>query len=166
VITRGGTEDQARDLVTKIYEQTPVLDSGARGSTTTFVQKKVGDVHLTWENEAHLEVNEANGELELVYPPVSFLAEPPLAVVDDNVDRKGTRAAAEAYLRWVYTDEGQEVAAKNFYRPTNAAILAKHSSTFPPLRLFPVTAFEKDWDVATRKFFGEGGVFDQIYQPH
>jgi sulfate/thiosulfate-binding protein len=165
VVTRGGTEEQARELITKIYQQTPVLDTAARGSTTTFVQKEIGDVHLTWENEAHLEVKESGGELEIVYPQTSFLAQPPLALVDANVDRKGTRAAAEAYLRWVFSDEGQEIAAKNFYRPTNPAILAKHASTFPNIQVFPVAALGESWDVVNRKFFGEGGVFDQIYKP-
>ena len=107
--------------MTKLYKQVPVLDSGARGATTTFVQKKIGDVHLAWENEAHLEVREAKGELELVYPPISIRAEPHVAVVDANVDRKGTRAAAEAYLKFLYTDEAQEIIAKHFYRPTNEA---------------------------------------------
>ena len=108
-----------------------MLDSGARGATTTFVQKQIGDVHLAWENEAHLEVREAKGELELVYPPISIRAEPHVAVVDANVDRKNTRAAAEAYLKFLYTDEAQEIIAKHFYRPTNAAILKKHAATFP-----------------------------------
>jgi sulfate transport system substrate-binding protein len=129
------------------------------------VQKGIGDVHLTWENEAHLEVKEAGGDLEIVYPPTSFLAQPPLAVIDANVDRKGTRAAAEAYLKWVYTDEGQEIAAKNFYRPTNPVVLAKHAATFPNIALFPVTALGESWDAVNKKFFGDGGVFDQIYKP-
>ena len=106
--------------MTKLYKQVPVLDSGARGATTTFVQKKIGDVHLAWENEAHLEVREAKGELDLVYPPISIRAEPHVAVVDANVDRKKTRAAAEAYLKYLYTDEAQEIIAKHFYRPINA----------------------------------------------
>jgi len=164
---KGGSDEEALALVTSIYEKTPVLDAAARGSTTTFVQKKIGDVHLTWENEAHLEARESGGELEIIYPSSSFLAQPPLAVVDANVDRKGTRAAADAYLRWVYTDEGQEVAAKNFYRPTNAAILAKHSATFPAIKLFPITTVDPGgWDTVNKRFFAEGGVFDQIYKPH
>ena len=165
VITRGGTEEQARELVAKIYERTPVLDTGARGSTTTFVQKGIGDVHLTWENEAKLEVKESNGTLEIVYPPTSFLAEPPLAVVDANVDSKGTRAVAEAYLRWVFTPEGQEVVARNFYRPTNPEVLARHAGDFPRIELFPITAVAPDWDAANKRFFGEGGVFESIYKP-
>ena len=163
---RGGSDEEALALVTAIYRKTPVLDAAARGSTTTFVRKQIGDVHLTWENEAHLEVRESGGELEIVYPSSSFLAEPPLAVVDANVDRKGTRAAAEAYLRWVYSDEGQELVAKNFYRPTNPAILAKHVSTFPALELFPITAIDPaGWDAVNQRFFAEGGLFDRIYQP-
>ena len=117
--------------MTKLYKQVPVLDSGARGATTTFVQKQIGDVHLAWENEAHLEVREAKGELELVYPPISIRAEPHVAVVDANVDRKKTRAAAEAYLKFLYTDEAQEIIAKHFYRPSNEAILKKHAATLP-----------------------------------
>jgi sulfate transport system substrate-binding protein len=126
VVLRGGSEADARAFVTRLYRQVPVLDTGARGATTTFVQKGIGDVHLAWENEAHLEVREANGELEIVYPPISIKAEPHVAVVDANVDRHGTRAAAEAYLSYAYSDEAQEVVAQHFYRPGNAAILAKH----------------------------------------
>ena len=117
--------------MTKLYKQVPVLDSGARGATTTFVQRKIGDVHLAWENEAHLEVQEAKGDLEIVYPPISIRAEPHVAVVDDNVDRKKTRAAAEAYLKFLYTDAGQEIIAKHFYRPNNQAVLKKHAAIFP-----------------------------------
>ncbi len=151
--------------VTQLYQQVPVLDSGARGASTTFVQKKIGDVHLAWENEAHLEVREAKGELDLIYPPISIRAEPHVAVVDENVDRKKTRPAAEAYLKYVYTDEVQEVAAKHFYRPSNQAILNKHAETFPEVRLFPVTDIAKDFADAHQQFIGEGGVFDSIYKP-
>ena len=165
VIAGGGSESQARELVTKLYKQTPVLDSGARGSTTTFVQKNIGDVHLSWENEARLEVAEAAGDLELVYPSVSILAEPPVAWVDANVKRKGTRDAAEAYLRFLYTDEGQEIIAKNFYRPINEAVLKKHASSFPDIKLFPITTVAKDWNDAYATFFADGKIFDTIYQP-
>jgi len=137
VTERGGTPQQAEEFVTKLYKQVPVLDPAARGSTTTFAQKKIGDVHLTWENEAHLELAEFPGQLELVYPPLSFLAEPPLAVVDANVKRKGTREVAEAYLNFAYTDEGQELIAKNFYRPTKPETLKKYVATFPEIKLFP-----------------------------
>jgi sulfate/thiosulfate transport system substrate-binding protein len=165
VVLRGGSRDDAVDYVTRLYKQVPVLDSGARGATTTFVQKKIGDVHLAWENEAHLEVQEAKGELDLVYPPISIRAEPHVAVVDDNVDRKKTRAAAEAYLKFTYTDEGQEIAAKHFYRPSNEAILKKHAPTFPELRLFAVTEIAQDFADAHKQFIAEGGVFDSIYKP-
>jgi sulfate transport system substrate-binding protein len=161
---RGGSEEEARNLVTKIYRQTPVLDSGARGSTTTFAQKKIGDVHLTWENEASLEVKEADGELELVYPPLSIRAEPHVAVVDANVRRKGREAIARAYLEFLYTEEAQEVIARHRYRPIDENTLHKHAKEFPEVQLFPVTSVAKDWDDAQKRFFGEGGVFDQIYQ--
>src|SRR6188768_3482974 len=115
VVLRGGSRDQAVDYVTRLYKQVPVLDSGARAATTTFVQKRIGDVHLAWENEAQLEVKEAAGSLELVYPPISIRAEPHVAIVDKNVDRRKSRAAAEAYLKFLYTDEAQEIIARNFY---------------------------------------------------
>lgn len=165
LIQQRGSEQEALEYVTHLYRQTPVLDSGARGSTVTFAQKKIGDVHLTWENEAHLEVQESAGELELVYPPASIRAEPHVAVVDANVRRKGTQAAADAYLRFLYTDLAQEVIARHFYRPINAAILQKHAATLPDIRLFPITSFIKGWDDAQQKFFAERGVFDRIYQP-
>jgi sulfate/thiosulfate-binding protein len=164
VVVRGGSEQDAKEFVTKLYKQVPVLDSGARGSTTTFVQKRIGDVHLAWENEAHLEVQEAGGELEIVYPPVSIRAEPRPAVVDANVKRKGTADAAQAYLKFLYTDEGQEIIAKSFYRPTNPAILAQHAAAFPDVKLFPITALAKDWADAQKKFIADGGVFDGIYK--
>jgi sulfate transport system substrate-binding protein len=164
VIRRGGSEADAWDFIGKLYQQTPVLDSGARGSTTTFAQKKIGDVHITWENEAHLEVAEARGELEIVYPPLSIRAEPHVAIVDTNVRRKGTEAAAEAYLRFLYTDEAQEIIARHFYRPSNAAILQTHAETLQAIELFPITTVARDWDEAQQKFFAEGGVFDVLYQ--
>jgi sulfate transport system substrate-binding protein len=165
VVVRGGSRDDAVNYVTQLYKQVPVLDSGARGASTTFVQKKIGDVHLAWENEAHLEVQEAKGELDLIYPPISIRAEPHVAIVDDNVDRKKTRAVAEAYLKFTYSDEGQEIAAKHFYRPSNEAILKKHAETFPALRLFPVTDIAQSFADAHEQFIAEGGVFDNIYKP-
>jgi sulfate transport system substrate-binding protein len=165
VTERGGSEAEALGFVTKLYEHTPVLDLGARASTVTFVQKKIGDVHLAWENEAHLEVQEAGGEVEIVYPPISFLAEPQVAWVDANVKRKGTEAAAKAYLEFLYTDEGQEIIAKHFYRPTNPAILARYKSRFPDIKLFPVTAVARNWDDAYDKYFGDGKLFDSFYKP-
>ena len=165
VVSRGGSEADALEYVTKLYKQVPVLDSGARGSTTTFAQKKLGDVHLTWENEARLEVQEAGGELEIVNPPTSILATPTVAVVDANAKRHGTEAAAKAYLEYLYTDDGQEIIAKNFYRPVKPEVLARHKADFPDVKLFPVTTVAKDWNDAFAKFFGEGKVFDSIYKP-
>jgi sulfate transport system substrate-binding protein len=165
VVLRGGSRQDAVDYVTALYKHVPVLDSGARGATTTFAQKQVGDVQLAWENEAQLEVREAKGELEVVYPAISIRAEPHVAVVDDNVDRKKTRAAAEAYLKFLYTDEGQEIIARHFYRPSNQAVLAKHAATFPKLRLFDITEIAKDFEDAHKQFIGDGGVFDAIYKP-
>jgi sulfate transport system substrate-binding protein len=164
VLRHAGSEKEALDFVTWLYRHVPVLDSGARGATTTFAQKKIGDVHLTWENEAYLEVEEAHGELELVYPPASIRAEPYVAVVDANVDRKGTRAAAEKYLRFLYTDEAQEIIARHHYRPSNADVLKKHAE-LRDLDLFPVSTVARDWGEAQQKFFADGGVFDGIYKP-
>src|SRR5262245_25146031 len=138
VVLRGGSKQDAREFVTKLYKQVPVLDSGARGATTTFVQRQIGDVHLAWENEARLEVQEAKGELDVIFPPISIRAEPHVAVVDANVDRKKTRAAAEAYLKYLYTDPAQEIIAKRFYRPSNEAVLKRNSATFPGIRLFSI----------------------------
>ena len=163
VILNGGNEDQAKAYITQLYKQVPILDTGARGATTTFAQKGQGDVHLTWESEAHLEVDEAKGELEIVFPPQSILAEPHIAVVDSNVDRKGTRAAAESYLKFLYTPEGQDIIAKHYYRPTTPEALAKHADRFPQIKIFSVLDISKSWDEAQAKFFADGGLFDQIY---
>jgi sulfate transport system substrate-binding protein len=165
VVTRGGSEADALAFVKKLYEQTPVLDLGARASTTTFVQKKIGDVHLSWENEAQLEVKEANGAVEIVYPPTSFLAEPHVAIVTKNAERKGSLEASKAYLEFLYTPEGQEIIAKNFYRPTNPEVLAKYRSQFPELKLFKIDAVARSWDDASSKYFGDGGAFDGFYKP-
>lgn len=165
VVLRGGSHDDAVQFLTQLYHNVPVLDSGARGSTTTFVQKKIGDVHLAWENEAHLEVKEAAGQLELVYPPISIRAEPHVAVVDGNVDRKGTRAAAEAYLKFLYTEEAQETIAKHYYRPGNASVLQKHAATFPAVKLFAIGEIGAGWEDVHAKLVGEGSVFDGIYKP-
>jgi sulfate transport system substrate-binding protein len=163
VVLRGGSHEDAIDYVAKLYKQVPVLDSGARGASTTFVQRKIGDVHLAWENEAHLEVREAKGELELVYPPISIRAEPHVAVVDANVDRKGTRKEAEAYLKFAYTDQAQEIIARHFYRPSNESVLAKHAAVFPAIRLFDIGEIASDFHDAHQQFISEGGVFDRIY---
>jgi sulfate transport system substrate-binding protein len=164
VMLRGGTRQQAVDYLTKLYKQVPVLDSGARAATTTFVQKRIGDVHLAWENEAHLEVKEAGGALELIYPPISIRAEPHVAVVDKVVDRKKTRAAAEAYLKFLYTPEAQEIIAQNFYRPTDPVVLKKHAKTFPEVKMFRITDIGKSWTDMFKQLVGDGGVFDSIYK--
>ena len=165
VVLRGGSRDQAVDYVTRLYKQVPVLDSGARGATTTFVQKKIGDVHLAWENEAQLEVEEAKGSVEIVYPPTSFLAEPYVAVVTKNAEKKKSLDASKAYLEFLYTPEGQEIIANNHYRPTDPAVLAKHKREFPDMALFKIDAGAKSWDDATAKYFADGGVFDSFYKP-
>lgn len=165
VVLRGGSREDAVAYVTNLYKRVPVLDSGARGASTTFVQKGIGDVHVAWENEAHLEVREAKGELDLVYPPISIRAEPHVTVVDKNVDRKKTRAAAEAYLKYLYTDEAQEIIARHYYRPGNARVLKAHAATFPDMKLFSVTEIARDFQDAHRQFTGDGGVFDAIYKP-
>lgn len=159
------SEEAALAYVTKLYHQVPVLDTAARGSTATFALRKIGDVHLTWENEAHLEIQERPGEMEIVYPSSSIRAEPPVAVVDANVDRKGTRSAAVAYLKYLYSEEAQETVAKHHFRPSNPKILERHAATFPAIRLFAISAFAADWDEAQNKFFANGAVFDSIYRP-
>ncbi len=165
VVLRGGSEKEATEFVTNLYKHVPVLDSGARAATTTFAQKKIGDVHLTWENEAFFEVREAGGELEIVYPSLSIRAEPRVAIVDANVDRKKTRAAAEAYLKFLYTPEAQEIIAKNYYRPYKPEILHKYSKSFQSVELFTIQQIAADWSEAEKRFFADGGVFDQIYNP-
>ena len=160
----GGTDSDARNFVTQLYRQVPVLDTGARGATSTFAQKGIGDVHLTWENEAHLEITESGGELELIYPSLSILAEPHIALVDQNVDRRGTREMARKYIEFLYTSDGQAIIARHFYRPTDPVVLKKNRASFPDLKLFPITDIAKDWDDAQAKFFADGGEFDQIYE--
>lgn len=161
----GGDEAKTRAFVTQLYKQVPVLDTGARGSTITFVNNKLGDVLLAWENEAFLALKEEGGDnLEIVVPSLSILAEPPVTVVDKNVDRKGTRELAEAYLNYLYSDEGQRIAAKHFYRPRNAAIAAEFSKQFPALELVTIDGAFEGWNSAQPKFFGDGGIFDQIYR--
>jgi sulfate/thiosulfate-binding protein len=162
VLHKGGTEADALAFVTEIYKKTPVLDTGARGSSTTFAQKGIGDVQITWENEAYLSVEETGGEVEIVYPSSSILAEPHVAVVDRNVDRHGTRKLAQSYLEFLYTPEVQAVIAKHHYRPTTAAA-AGALATLPKIDIFPVTIVSPDFDAATERFFKDGKVFDQIY---
>ena len=164
VLRAGGSEADAEAFITSMYRQTLVLDTAARGSAMTFAQKGIGDVHLTWENEAHLEVKEAVGNLEIIYPKRSIKAEPHVALVDANVDRKGTRAAAEAYLHYLYTPDAQEIIAKNYHRPFNNEVLARHREVFRDIELFEITAIAKSWDEAQKRFFADDGVFDRIYQ--
>jgi sulfate/thiosulfate transport system substrate-binding protein len=163
----GKNEAAARDFVTKLYKNVPVLDSGARGSTTTFVERGIGDVLLSWENEAMLSVKELGPDkFQIVVPSVSILAEPPVAVVDKVVDKKGTRAVAEAYLQYLYTPEGQEIAARNFYRPRLDSVAKKYASAFPKIKLFTLDEVVGDWTKTQSIHFADGGVFDQIYQPN
>jgi sulfate/thiosulfate-binding protein len=163
VIYRGGTEDQARDLVQKIYQNVTTLGDGSRDSTNTFELAKEGDVHLTWENEAIREVGESKGDLEIVYPPVSIRAEPSVALIDANVSKHHLETAATAYLNYLFSEEAQEIFAKDGYRPFNPEILAKHQDLLPNITLFPITLIAKDWDDAQAKFFGDNGVFDVIH---
>ena len=159
-------ENKAKEFVTLLYKNVPVLDSGARGSTTTFVQRGIGDVLLAWENEAFLAVNElGKDKLEIVVPSVSILAEPPVAVVDKVANKHGTSAIAKAYLEYLYSEEGQEVAARNYYRPRLKSVADKYASKFPQLRLFTVDEVFGGWQKAQKRHFDDGGVFDQIYQP-
>ena len=164
VVLNGGSEADAVEFIKKLYGNAPNLDTGARGATVTFAQKGIGDVHLTMESEAYLEVQEAKGDLELVYPTQSILHEPHVAVVDKVVDKKGTRAAAEAYLKFLYTKEGQEIIAKHYFRPTDAEVAKKVEGQFQPIKLFLITDLVPSWDEAQAKFFADGGVFDQVYE--
>ncbi|HWK50163.1 MAG TPA: sulfate ABC transporter substrate-binding protein [Steroidobacter sp.] len=162
----GGNEATAQAFVQKLYRNVPVLDSGARGSTTTFAQRGLGDVLLAWENEAFLAFKEFGADkFDIVAPSVSVLAEPPVAVIDRNAERHGTSAVARAYLEYLYTDAGQEVAAKNYYRPTNPAILAKYGKTFPKIGTLVAIADFGGWTKAQATHFADGGVFDRIYSP-
>jgi sulfate/thiosulfate transport system substrate-binding protein len=161
---KGGSEAKARDFVTKLFRNVPVLDSGARGATTTFVQRSQGDVLIAWENEAFLAVNELGKDrFQIVVPSLSILAEPPVAVVDRVVDRKGTRKLAEAYLKYLYSPEGQEIAAKHYYRPIDKAVAAKYAGQFPKLKLVTIDGSFGGWAKAQKTHFADGGIFDQIY---
>ncbi|MCY1512289.1 Sulfate-binding protein [compost metagenome] len=160
-----GSEAKAQEYVKELFKHVPVLDTGARGSTITFVNNNIGDVLLAWENEAFLALKEQGGEnFEIVAPSLSILAEPPVAVVDKNVDKKGTRAVAEAYLKHLYSPEGQRIAAKNFYRPRDKSVAAEFAKQFPNLKLVTIDKDFGGWKTAQPKFFNDGGVFDQIYQ--
>jgi sulfate transport system substrate-binding protein len=159
-----GGEAQAKDFIAKLYQNVPVLDSGARGSTTTFVERGVGDVLISWENEAFLAVKELGPDkFDIVAPPLSVLAEPSVAVVEKNVKKHKTEAAAKAYLEYLYSDVGQDIAGKNYYRPSDAKAAAKYASQFPKLELFTIDSAFGGWKNASQKFFIDGAIFDQIY---
>ncbi len=162
----GGNADSAKAFVKRLYANTKVLDSGARGSTTTFVERGIGDVLVAWENEAHLAVKElGKDKLEIVTPSLSVLAEPPVAVVDKVVDKRGTRKQAQAYLEYLYSPEGQEIAARHHYRPRDAKVAAKYVRQFAPVQLFTVDELFGGWRLAQKTHFDDGGIFDQIYAP-
>jgi len=162
---QGGSDAKAREFVTQLFRNVPVLDSGARGATTTFVQRGIGDALLAWENEAYLALDETKDKVEIVTPSMSILAEPPVAVVDKNVDRKGTRAVAEAYLQYLYSAEGQEIAAKHHYRPRDPKVASKYQAQFAKVQLFTVDEAFGGWQNAQKTHFADGGTFDQIYKP-
>lgn len=162
----GGDERAARDFVARLYRQVPVLDAGARGATMTFVERGIGDVLVTWENEAYLALAElGTDELEMVVPSVSIVAEPPVAVVDAVVDRKGTRAVAEAYVAYLYSAEGQDMAARHYFRPTDQDVMARYTDRFAALRLLTVAEVAGGWYEAHDTHFADGGIFDQVYEP-
>ena len=160
----GGNDAKAREFVAKLFQNVPVLDSGARGSTVTFAERGQGDVLLAWENEAHLSLKEFGADkFDIVYPPTSILAEPPVALVDKVVDKRGTREVATAYLEYLYSPEGQEIAARNFYRPIDDKVRAKYAKNFPAVKLFTIDEVFGGWTKAQKTHFADGGVFDQIY---
>ncbi|HET6907098.1 MAG TPA: sulfate ABC transporter substrate-binding protein [Rhodanobacteraceae bacterium] len=159
----GGNEAKARAFVKALYQHVPVLDAGARGATNTFVQRGMGDVLLAWENEALLAQRElGKGSFEIVVPSLSILAEPPVTVIDANVDKHHTRAVAEAYLKFLYSPQGQELEAKNFYRPRSPQVMAKYAAQFPKVKTFTIREVFGDWRQVQARFFADGGIFDQI----
>jgi sulfate transport system substrate-binding protein len=160
-----GNDAKAKNFVTQLLKNVPVLDSGARGATTTFVQRGIGDVLLSWENEAYLALQEQGEKVQIVVPSISMLAEPSVAVVDKVVDKKGTRAVAEEYLKYLYSPEGQEIAAKNHYRPRDPKIAEKYAATFAKLKLATIDQAFGGWAAAQKTHFADGGTFDQAYRP-
>ncbi|RZS81838.1 sulfate transport system substrate-binding protein [Pigmentiphaga kullae] len=162
----GGSEAKAREFIAELFKHVPVLDSGARGATTTFVERGQGDVLLAWENEALLSLKELGPDkFDIVAPSLSILCEPPVAVVDKNVDKKGTRQAAQAYLEYLYTKDAQEIIARNYYRPRNPEVAAKYASAFPKVNLITIDEVFGGWQKAQKTHFEDGGTFDQLYQP-
>jgi sulfate transport system substrate-binding protein len=164
VIYHGGSESQAAALLKQILSHVVMLGEGARNATNSFAHDDVGDVHLTWENEALLETADSDGKLEIVYPPVSILAQPTVAWVDANVSRHGSEEHARAYLQFLFTDEAQEIIARHGYRPTNAQVLARHRDQFPSIHLFPITLLGRDWDDVQQRFFADNGIYDVAIQ--
>jgi sulfate/thiosulfate-binding protein len=161
----GGTQASATDFLKKLYKTVPVLDSGARGATTTFVERGIGDVLIAWENEAYLAVKELGpGKFDIITPSVSILAEPPVAVVDKVVDKRGTRKVSEAYLKFLYTDAAQDIIAQNYYRPATPKAAAKYANQFAKVKLFTITDVAGDWTQAQKTHFADGGLFDKIYE--
>ena len=166
-LKKSGNEADAKQFITDLYRHVKVLDSGARGATTSFVERGIGDVLLAWENEAYLVLNEpaTKDQFELVTPSVSILAEPPVAVVDKYAKKHGTEAVAKAYLEYLYSAEGQHIAAKHYYRPSNPAIAKQYADKFSQLKLFTIKDVSGDWETTQKRHFGNGGLFDQLYQP-
>lgn len=160
----GGDEAKVQEFIKQLYHNVPVLDSGARGSTTTFAQRGIGDVLLSWENEAHLIEKEFPGQTEIIYPSLSILAEPSVAVVEKNTEKKGTTEVANAYLRFLYTEEGQDLAGKHFYRPRDPKVAAKYAERFPAIKLVSIDEEFGGWEMAQKLHFADGGIFDQIYE--
>jgi sulfate/thiosulfate-binding protein len=158
-----GSQEKAKEFITELFKHVPVLDSGARGATTTFVERGLGDVLINWENELLLVKKLRGDEFEVVVPSVSILAEPTVSVVDKIVDKRGTREVATEYLKFLYSDTGQEIAAKHFFRPSNKDVLAKYSSQYPKLQLFTIADLFEGWTKATKEHFVDGAAFDQIY---
>ena len=158
-----GSEAKAKEFVQKLYANVSVLDTGARGSSVSFAQRNQGDVFISWENEAYLLEKEFGNKVDFIYPSLSILAQPPVTVVDKNVDKKGTRAVAEAYLQFLYTEEAQDIIGKNFYRPTSARAQAKYAKQLPKLNLFTIDEAFGGWDQAAKDHFADGASFDQIY---
>ncbi len=163
----GGDESKAKDFITKLYKNVPVLDSGARGSTTTFVERGIGDVLIAWENEVLLGAKDlGQDKFDIVVPSTSILCEPTVSIVDKVADKKGTRTVAQAYLEYLYSPEGQEIAARRYYRPRSEAVAKKYSSQFPKMKLFTLAEIIGDWQKTQKIHFADGGIFDQVYQPN